>query len=84
MYSNLIVGLYLLIVLCIKRQDYLENSMGKMMVIFDLLMVSRGVIMFLVRMIVLYLMKYLLGRLLSLVLLAGKIVLPNKVVVWWF
>ena len=71
----------LLIVLCIERQDYLENLMEKMMVIFDLLMVSRGVIMFLVRMIMLYLMKYLLDHLLSLVLLVGKIVLSNKVVV---
>ena len=54
------------------------------MVIFDLLMVSRGVIMFLVRMIMLYLMKYLLVLLLSLVLLVGKIVLSNKVVVRHF
>ena len=61
-YSNLIVGVYLLIVLYIERQDYMENLKGKMMAIFDLLMVLRGVIMYLVRMIVLYLMKYLLGR----------------------
>ena len=55
MYSSLIVGVYLLFVLCIGRQDYLENLKGKMMVIFDLFMVLRGVIMFLVKMIVLYL-----------------------------
>ena len=55
-----------------------------MMVIFDLLMVLRGVITFLVRMIMLYLMNYLLGRLLNLVLLADKLVLPNKVVVRWY
>ena len=53
MYSNLIVGVYLLFVLYIERQDYLENLKGKMMVIFDLLMVLRGVIMFLVSMILL-------------------------------
>ena len=80
-YSNLILGVYLLIVLYIERQDYLENLKGNMMVKFDLLMVLRGVIIYLVRMIVLYLMEYLLGRLLSLVLLADKIVLPNRVVV---
>ena len=34
--------------------------MGKMMVKIDLLMVSRGAIMFLIRIIMLYLMKYLL------------------------
>ena len=57
--------------------------MEKTMVRFDLLMVSREMIMFLVRLIMLYLMKYLLGHLISLVLLSGKIVLPNKVVVRW-
>ena len=60
MCSNLIVRVYFLIVLCIERRGYLENLGGKMMVIFDLLMVSRGVIMFLVGMIMLYLRKYLL------------------------
>ena len=83
MYSNLIVGVYLLIVLYIERQDYLENLKGKMVVIFDLLMVLRVVIMYLVGMIILYLMKYLLGHSLSLVLLANKFVLPNKVIVRW-
>ena len=83
MYSNLIVGVYLLIVLYIERQDYLENLKGKRMAIFDLLMAMRGVIMYLVRMIVLYLMKYLLGRLPNLVILADKVVLPNKVVRWF-
>ena len=83
MCSNLIVGVYSLIVLCIKRRGYLENLGGKMMVIFDLLMVSRGVIMFLVGMIMLYLRKYLLVHLLNLVLLVSKVVLSNMVVVWW-
>ena len=52
-----------------------------MVVIFDLLMVSRGVIMFLVWMILLYLRKDLLVHLLKLILLVGKIVLSNMVVV---
>ena len=52
-----------------------------MVVIFDLLMVSRGVIMFLVWMILLYLRKDLLVHLLKMVLLLGKIVLFNMVVV---
>ena len=56
---------------------------GKMMMIFDLLMVSRGVIMFPVGMIMLYLRKYLLVHLLSLVLLVSKNVLSNIVVVRW-
>ena len=56
---------------------------AEMMVIFDLLMVSRGVIMFLVGMIMLYLRKYLLFNLLSLVLLVSKVVLSNMVVVRW-
>ena len=29
MYSNLIAGVYSLVVLCIERQDYLENLKGK-------------------------------------------------------
>ena len=59
MCSKLIVGVYSLIVLCIERRAYLENLEGKMMVIFDLLMVSRGVMLFLAGMIMLYLRKYL-------------------------
>ena len=51
------------------------------MVKFDLSMVSMEVIMFMVKMIMLYLMNYLLGRLLSLVLLVGRIVLSNRVIV---
>ena len=81
MCSNLIVGVYSLIALCIECRSYLENLGGKMMVIFDLLMVTRGVIMFLVWMIMLYLRKDLLVYLLSLVLLVGKIVLSNVVVI---
>ena len=81
MCSNLIVEVYSLIVLCIERRGYLENLGGKMMVIFDLLMVSMGVIMFLVGMIMLYLRKYLLVHLLSFVLLVSKVVLSNMVVV---
>ena len=54
-----------------------------MMMMFDLLMVSRGVIMFLVGMIRLYLRKNLLVHLLSLVLLVSKTVLSNMVVVRW-
>ena len=48
---------------------------------FVLLMVSRGVIMFLVVIIMLYLRIYLLVHLLSLVLLVNKVVLSNMVVV---
>ena len=84
MCSNLIVGVYSLIVLCIELRGYLENLGGKMMVIFDLLMVSRGMIMFLVGIIMLYLRKYLLVHLLSLVLLVSNVVLSNMVVVRWF
>ena len=50
-----------------------------MMVKFDLWMVSMEVIVFLVKMIMLYLMKHLLGRLLSLALLVSRIVLSNRV-----
>ena len=49
------------------------------MVKFDLLMVSMEVIMFLVKMIMLYLMKCLLDHLLSLVLRVIRIVLSNRV-----
>ena len=51
------------------------------MVKFDLSTVSMEVIVFLVKMIKLYLMNYLLGRLLSLVLLVDRIVLSNRVIV---
>ena len=44
-------------------------------------MVSMEVIVFLVKMIMLYLMNYLLGGLLSLVLFVGRIVLSNRVIV---
>ena len=50
------------------------------MVKLDLSMVSMGVIIFLVRMIMLYLVNYLFGHLLSLVLLVGRIVLSNRVI----
>ena len=83
MCSNLIVGVYSLIVLCIERRGYLENLGGKMIVIFDLLMVLRGVIMFQVGMIMLYRRRYLLVHFLSLVLLVSKIVLSNMVVFRW-
>ena len=71
MCSNLNIGVYSLIVLCIERRGYLENSRGKMMVILDLLMVLRGVIMFLVGMIMLYLRTFLLVHFLSLVFLVS-------------
>ena len=67
-YSNLIVkGCLTMIVPCIERQDYLENLRGKVLVKFDLKMVSMEVKVFLVGMIVLYQRKYLLFRLLNLV-----------------
>ena len=50
-----------------------------MMVKFDLLMVSMGVIMFLVKMILLYLMEFLLGHSLSLVVRVSRVVLSNRV-----
>ena len=53
------------------------------MVIFDSLMVLRGVIMFLVGMTMLYRRKYLSLHLLSLVLLVSVVVLSNMVVVRW-
>ena len=81
MCSNLIVGVYSLIVLCIERRGYLENLGEKMMVIFDLLMALRGVITFLVGLIMLYWRKYLSVHLLSLVLLVIKVGLSNMVVV---
>ena len=65
-YSNLIVkGRLTMIVLCIERQDYLENLSGKVLVKFDLKMVSMEVKLILVGMIVLYQRKYLLVRLLN-------------------
>ena len=65
-YSNLIVkGRLTMIVLCIERQDYLENLSGKVLVKFDLKMVSVEVKLILVGMIVLYQRKYLLVRLLN-------------------
>ena len=51
-----------MIVLCIERQDYLENLRGKVLVKFDLNMVSMEVKLFLVGLIVLYQRKYLLVR----------------------
>ena len=68
MYSNLIVnGCLTMIVLCIERQDYLENLRGKVLVKFDLKMVSLGVKVFLVGMIVLYQRKIFLFHFLNLV-----------------
>ena len=49
------------------------------MVKFDLMMVSMGVIMFLVKMIMLYMLKFLLGHLLILVLRWSRVVLSNRV-----
>ena len=83
MYSNLIVGGYLMIVLCIERRVYLENLKEKVFEIFDLLMTLMEVIMFLVGMIMLYLRKYLLFHLLDSVHLVYKSVLSNMVVVRW-
>ena len=57
----------MMIVLCIEREDCLENLGGKVLMIFDLKMLSMEVKLFLVGMIVLYQKKYLLVRLLNLV-----------------
>ena len=83
MFSNLIIGVYFMIVFYIERRGYLENLGGKLLVIVDLLMVVMKVIMFLVGMIMLCLRKYLLINLLNWVLLLNNIVLSNVVVVRW-
>ena len=81
--SNLIVkGCLTMTVLCIERRDCLENSRGKVMVIFDLLMLLMEVRVFLARMIVLYQKKYLLVHLLSWVHLEYMSVRSNMVSVW--
>ena len=72
-----------MIVLCIERQDYLENLRGKVLVKFDLKMVSMEVKVFLLGMIVLYQRKYLLFRLPNLVHLEYMSVKSNIVVVRW-
>ena len=68
-----------MIVLCIERQDYLENLRGKVSVKFDLRVVSMEVKVFLVGMIVLYQRKYLLFRLLNFVHLEYMSVKSNMV-----
>ena len=83
MFSNLIIGVYFMIVFYIERRGYLGNLGGKVLVIVDLLMVVMEVIMFLVGMILLCLRKYLLIHLLNWVLLLNNIVSFNMVVVRW-